>query len=311
MNDDQRLKICALAGGVGGARLVDGFYRSGSAVDISVIVNIGDDFEHFGLWICPDLDTVCYTLAELANPETGWGLKDETLTVSTRLEEFGAPTWFKLGDRDLATHLERTRLMAEGVPLSQITQRLCDAWGVKCPVMPVSDDICQTIVHTEKGSLSFQEYFVRERCEPAVTGFEFKGADIAKPAPGVLQAIREADAVVFCPSNPWVSIDPILAIDGVKDEILKKQVVAVSPIIGGKTVKGPAAKMYREMGIEPSALAVANHYKEFEPLILVDDIDIELISKINDFGVQTYCTDILIKEIPDRIRLANEIFTFI
>lgn len=311
MMEKKGLKICALAGGVGGARMADGFYRSDHPIELTVIVNIGDDFDHFGLRICPDIDTVCYTLADLANPATGWGLRDETWMVYQHLEGLDAPTWFQLGDRDLATHLERTRLLNRGLTLSQITRRFCKIWGVDCRVLPVSDDPIPTIVHTQQGSLSFQEYFVRENCDPQVTGFEFKGVDNAKPAPGVLQAIKDADVVLICPSNPWVSIDPILMVEGVRDNIKDKQVVTISPIIGGKTVKGPAAKMYAELGIDPSAFAVAEHYQGFNMIFVLDEVDIDLKSKIEDLGATTYMSDILIKNIPDRVRLAEDIIHLI
>src|SRR6185503_2850541 len=252
-----KMKIVALAGGVGGAKLAHGLAQILPPEDLTVIVNTGDDFEHYGLNICPDLDTVCYTLAGLANPTTGWGRINESWNVIENISKLGGPAWFRLGDQDLGTHLERTRRLKGGESLSQITKDFCKAWGIGHTVLPMSDQPVRTIVETEAGELAFQEYFVHHRCEPKVKGFRFEGADRAEAVPEAKAALQSADAVVICPSNPWVSIDPILKIIPIKN----KPVYAVSPIIGGETVKGPAAKMYRELGIEPSALAVANHYR--------------------------------------------------
>ncbi|MBE3117592.1 MAG: 2-phospho-L-lactate transferase, partial [Candidatus Atribacteria bacterium] len=207
------MKIVALAGGVGGAKLADGLAQLLPPENLTIVVNTGDDFEHLGLYISPDLDTVCYTLAGLVNPETGWGRREETFHVLENLQKLGGPDWFHLGDRDLATHIERTRRLREGQPLSQITRDFCHAWGVRQPVLPMSDQPVRTMLDTtEDGELAFQEYFVHRKCEPKVKGFRFAGIEMARPAPGVLEMIEQADAVVVCPSNPWVSIDPILAV---------------------------------------------------------------------------------------------------
>ena len=210
------MKTIALAGGVGGAKLADGLAGVLPPEDLTVIVNTGDDFEHLGLYISPDLDTVCYNMAGINNPLTGWGRDDETLQVFTELEALGAPTWFRLGDRDLATHLERTRRLRAGETLSQVTAALCEAWGIQSRVLPMSDQLIPTMVMTDEGELAFQEYFVARRCEPKVTGFRFENILQAAPAPGVLEAIEAAELVVICPSNPWVSIDPILGVPGVR-----------------------------------------------------------------------------------------------
>src|SRR5512142_2552416 len=202
--------IVAFAGGVGGAKLADGLARCLPPENLTVIVNTGDDFEHWGLKICPDLDTVCYTLAGLANPETGWGRVQETWNAIENAVKLGGPDWFNLGDRDLGTHLERTRRLQEGQRLSQITKEFCKAWGVEHTVLPMSDQPVKTIVETEAGDLAFQEYFVHRRCEPRVKGFRFEGVEEAEPAPGAREALQAADAILICPSNPWVSIDPIL-----------------------------------------------------------------------------------------------------
>jgi len=270
------MKITALAGGVGGAKLAHGLAQILPSQDLTIIVNTGDDFEHLGLSICPDLDTVCYTLAGLANPETGWGRVNETWNTIANIEKLGGPNWFRLGDQDIATHLERTRRLKGGETLSQITKDFCKAWGIQPTILPMTDAPVRTIVDSDEGELAFQEYFVHRQCGPKVKGFRFDGVEAAEPAFGVREAVESADAIVICPSNPWVSVDPILRVI----PLPKKKIVAVSPIIGGKTVKGPAAKMYAELGIEPSALAVAEHYRDLLSGFVLDNVDAHLSDKI-------------------------------
>lgn len=311
-------RIVALAGGVGGAKLAHGLAQILPPEDLTVIVNTGDDFEHLGLYICPDLDTVCYTLAGLANPETGWGRVDETWNVISNVEKLGGPSWFRLGDQDFATHLERTRQLKEGQSLSQITKDFCKAWGVKHAVLPMSDSPVRTMVDTDEGELAFQEYFVHRRCEPKVKGFRFDGVEAAEPAVGVKEALESADAVVICPSNPWVSVDPILKTLTPSPLSLRergwgegKPVVAVSPIIGGKTVKGPAAKMYAELGIEPSALAVANHYRNILTGFVLDNADSSMERDVQELNIKTIVTDTLMNHLTVRARLAQDVLHFI
>jgi len=323
------MKIVALAGGGGGAKLADGLAQILPPEDLTIVVNTGDDFEHLGLTICPDLDTVCYTLAGLANPETGWGRLDESWHMFENIRRLGGLDWFRLGDKDLATHLERAHRLREGQKLSQITSDFCRAWGVKHIVLPMSDEPVRTIVETvEYGELPFQEYFVHRRCEPRVKGFRFAGLESAKPAPRVSKAIEQADAIVICPSNPWVSIDPILAVldlsptplcpsspplagegkrgwgDGVRS-------VAVSPIIGGRTVKGPAAKMYAELGIQPSALAVARHYGSRLTHIVLDKVDQMHAAEVENMGIKTLIKNTIMRTPEDRRRLAQDVLNFI
>ena len=306
------MKIVALAGGVGGAKLAHGLAQLLSPQELTIIVNTGDDFEHLGLAISPDLDTVCYTLAGLANPLTGWGRVDETWHTFEGIEKLGGQTWFRLGDRDLGTHLERTSRRKRGEKLSAITQDFCRAWAIEHPILPMTDDPVYTMVATkEQGELAFQEYFVHQRCEPSVTGFRFDGLETALPAPGVLEAIDQADAVVFCPSNPWVSIDPILAVAGIKSACEAKPVVAVSPIIGGDVIKGPAAKMYRELGIQPSALAVAQHYTDLLAGFVFDAVDEQFESSIQEIGVSTLVTNAIMKDEAGRHRLAKDMIDFV
>ena len=303
------MKIVALAGGVGGAKLADGFAQILPPDNLTVIVNTGDDFEHLGLHISPDLDTVCYTLAGLANPGTGWGRQGETFQALENIQKLGGPGWFQLGDQDLGTHIERTRRLLEGQSLSQITREFCQLWGVRHNILPMSDQPVRTIVDTfEFGELAFQEYFVHHRCQPKVMGFRFDGIESARPAPGVLEVLGQADAIVICPSNPWVSIDPILAVTGIRSELGAKSVIAVSPIIGGQTVKGPAAKMFSELGIQPTALAVANHYGELLSGFVLDTIDKNLGKEIS---IPVRITNTLMKIQDDRRRLAQDVLNLI
>jgi len=323
------MKIVALAGGVGGAKLADGLAQILPPEDLTIVVNTGDDFEHLGLTICPDLDTVCYTLAGLANPKTGWGRLGESWQVLENIGRLGGPDWFRLGDKDLATHLERARRLREGQTLSQITSDFCRAWGVKHTVLPMSDDPVRTIVDTvEYGELPFQEYFVHRKCKPRVKGFRFAEVESAKPAPAVLEAIVKADAVVICPSNPWVSIDPILAVLDLSSTPLRPpspplqgqgkggwrdgaRSIAISPIIGGRTVKGPAAKMYAELGIQPSALAVARHYGSRLTHFVLDKVDQMHAAEVENMGIKTLITNTIMRTPEDRRRLAQDVLNFI
>ncbi|HSO27703.1 MAG TPA: 2-phospho-L-lactate transferase [Anaerolineales bacterium] len=304
------MNVVALAGGVGGAKLADGLAQVLPHPDLTIIVNTGDDFVHLGLKICPDLDTVCYTLAGLANPATGWGRAGETWQALETLGELGGPTWFRLGDRDLGLHLERTRRLNEGASLSEITRLICRAWGIGPQVLPMSDEPAPTWVDTDEGTLAFQEYFVHRQCRPHVTGFRLTEAGDAAPAPGVLDALLRADLVVFCPSNPWVSLDPILAVAGVRSALAGLPVVAVSPIIGGQTVKGPAAKMYQEMGIEPSPLAVGRHYQDLLSGLVIDNIDRDFSPALNTLGIQTLTTQTIMHTPDDRRHLAAQVLDF-
>jgi LPPG:FO 2-phospho-L-lactate transferase len=313
------VKIVALAGGVGGAKLADGLHQILRSEDLTIIVNTGDDFEHLGLKICPDLDTVCYTLAGLANPDTGWGRADETWNAMDNLSLLGGPDWFKLGDKDLGTHLERTRQLKNGRSLSDITNDFCKYWGIGPSVLPMSDDPVPTMVLSKRGELPFQEYFVQHKCQPEVSGFRFSGVETVQPPEKALLALQQASIIIICPSNPWVSIDPILAVPGVRDLIISRlksknpnslKVIAVSPIIGGKAVKGPVVKMYQEMGIAPSALSIAQHYNHLLNGFVFDRVDSADESQINALGIHTLVTDTLMKSLQDRKRLAVEILEF-
>ncbi len=307
------MKVIALAGGVGGAKLVDGLARVLSPEDLTVVVNTGDDFSHFGLKICPDLDTVCYTLAGLANQRTGWGVEGESWNALETIKRLGGPDWFCLGDKDLGTHLERTRRLALGDSLSMITQHFCKEWGVHVKILPMTDcDVCTYVLTKDMGWMAFQEYFVKNRCMPVVKLFEFRGSSHALPAPEVLQLIAEADLVVICPSNPWVSIGAILSLPAIERSIrLHPCVMAVSPIIGGKAIKGPAAKIFSELGIKPCAKSVAEYYQEYINYFVFDTVDAKEEPGIVKLGIIPYITNTLMLNVNDRVKLATDIIDIV
>jgi LPPG:FO 2-phospho-L-lactate transferase len=296
--------IVALAGGVGGAKLAAGLARALPPADLVIAVNTGDDFEHLGLHVAPDLDTVMYTLAGIANPETGWGRADETWSFMEALERLGGPTWFRLGDRDLATNVERTRRLRAGATLSDVTRELCERLGVRHAVVPMSDDAVRTVVHTDRGALEFQHYFVRDRCAPRVQRLEYRGADTARPSPALRAAFARCTGVVFCPSNPYLSIEPILGVPGVREAIAGRA-VAVSPIIAGRAVKGPAAKIMQELGIEPSALEVARCYRGIARTLVIDRADAALAPAIEALGMRAVVEDTVMTADAERERLAR------
>lgn len=304
-------KVVALAGGVGGARLSHGLYQVLPEGNLTIIVNTGDDFIFNGLNISPDLDTVCYTLADIANYERGWGIHNDSFQVLDQIRKLGGESWFSIGDKDLATHLYRTSEINHGTRLSDVTKLICQKLGISAKVIPMSDEVIQTKIRDQNGTwMDFQEYFVHQQCQPKVKEFKFSGIEKAKPAPGVLEAISESDLIIICPSNPWVSIDPILGIAGIAEAFASKCAIAVSPLIGGNAVKGPLAKMYLELGISASSVSVAEHYKELINGIVIDHIDHAEIGPIEAFGIITQTLEILMKDIKDRKRLAIEVLRF-
>jgi LPPG:FO 2-phospho-L-lactate transferase len=306
------MKIVAFAGGVGGAKLIDGLVAYLSPEELTIIVNTGDDFDHLGFHICPDLDTICYTLAGLENSQTGWGRENESWNFLTGLKLLGGPDWFQIGDKDLITHVERTRRLKQGQPLSTIVREFCSTWNIQYPVIPMSDDLVSTIIDTrEFGEINFQDYFVCKNCEPEIKNIRFEGINTAAPAPGMIDAISKADVLIICPSNPWVSIDPILSIKGVLSSIDHKPIIAISPIVEGKAIKGPAAKMYSELGITPSAFAVANHYKQIINAIVIDSRDSDQINSIETLGIIPYITNTIMRTYEDRLQVARDVLNFI
>lgn len=302
-------KILALSGGVGGAKLALGLSRVLTPDALIIVANTADDFEHLGLYIAPDLDTVMYTLAGISDPVRGWGLEAESWRCMDALEKLGGESWFRLGDRDLATHLRRTQLLREGHTLSQATAVLCQELGVGPRLLPMSDDPVRTLVRTGAGELPFQHYFVRERCEPRVTGFRFEGQEAAAPQAelSALLAAPDLDAVVICPSNPFVSVDPILGLPGMRDGLTRcaAPVIAISPIVGGDALKGPAAKMMDELGLPVSATAVAEHYAGLVDIFVLDQRDATLAAGIGELGMRVEVTATVMKSLRDREQLAQ------
>jgi LPPG:FO 2-phospho-L-lactate transferase len=304
--------IVALAGGVGGAKLARGLAEIAGA-DLSVIVNTGDDFDHFDLRICPDLDTITYTLAGKANAVTGWGVEGETWSFMAQIKALGGEDWFQLGDRDLAIHVLRSQWLRQGMSLTDVTAKITAALGVKATVLPMSDAPIRTRVQTASGLLEFQDYFVRLKCDVAVTGVRFDGASEAGPTESVERALDDAEVLIFCPSNPFVSIDPILAITGIHRRLKEKRriaCVAVSPIIGGKAVKGPAAKMMAELGYDVSSLAVAEKYRGLVDGMVIDMVDADLAEDIRALGMAVKTTRTLMLNSEDSVALAAETIAF-
>jgi LPPG:FO 2-phospho-L-lactate transferase len=300
--------VVALCGGVGGAKLAHGLAMALPPGQLTIIVNIGDDFEHLGLHVSPDLDSVMYALAGLSDPVRGWGRRNETWTFMDALRGLGGETWFQLGDGDLATHVERTRRLAGGAPLSEVTAQLCSALGIAATVLPMSDDAVRTRVLTADGWLEFQEYFVRRECRPVVREFAFAGAATAQALPAALAALKRPDlrAVVICPSNPFVSVEPILAVPGFREALERTAapVLAVTPIIGGRAIKGPAAKMLTELGLDVSGAAVARRYAGLLDGFMIDASD-ALPEPLPDIA---YCqADTLMLTNDDRRRLAHAV----
>jgi LPPG:FO 2-phospho-L-lactate transferase len=309
-------RCLALSGGVGGAKLALGLTRALPPDRLTVIANTGDDFEHLGLHIAPDLDTVMYNLAGLANPLTGWGRDGESWSFLAALEQLGGETWFRLGDRDLAVHVERTRRLARGETLSEVTAALCARLGIATPIAPMSDQPVRTMIGTPRGELAFQHYFVRERCEPEVTGFRFAGIESARPSAAFAAALADPElgAIVICPSNPFVSVDPILALPGAEDAVRAASgaVIAVSPIVAGAALKGPAAKMMSELRLPVTALEVARHYARRDLLdgFVLDGRDQELYHAVEALGLAVLVTDTVMTSVEDRERLAREVLAW-
>ncbi len=306
--------VVALAGGVGGAKMAQGLSEVLGTEWLTVVVNTADDFGHLGLHISPDLDTVMYTLAGLQNPETGWGRDDESWSFLEALGRLGGETWFRLGDRDLATHVERTRRLLAGEKLSSITEDFCARLGVAAQVLPMSDNPVRTMVRTDAGLITFQEYFVRQKCVPVVRGFEFEGANVAEFHPAAAAALQAVDltAVVICPSNPYVSIAPILALAGAREWLRTSPapVIAVSPIVGGVALKGPAAKMMRELGKKPSAETVAAEYDGLLDGFVLDRVDADEAQAIRARVPRVLLTDTVMRTRADKSGLAAEIMAF-
>jgi LPPG:FO 2-phospho-L-lactate transferase len=300
------MTVVALSGGVGGAKLALGLYRALPPDALTVVVNTGDDFDHFGLRICPDLDTALYTLAALEHPEQGWGRRDETWTLMRVMESLGGDTWFRLGDADAALHILRTHQLGGGASLTNVIRKLRSRLGISADVLPMTDSSVATLVNTDAGELAFQDYFVRRRCEPQIRAIRFAGAATATTTAEVRAALHAdaLEAIVLCPSNPYLSIDPMLAIPDLRSALERRRVplIAVSPLIGGMAVKGPTAKIMAELGIESSAAAIASHYRGLIDGLVVDTADAATASRIS---MPVFSTSTLMKTLEDRVRLAR------
>ena len=304
-------KILAITGGVGGAKLALGLTKVLVPEQLSFAVNVGDDFEHLGLHISPDIDSLTYALAEQNNQELGWGRAGETWQFIETLGSLGGEDWFRLGDKDLALHMRRRQLLNDGATLSQATATICQHLGIRHEVVPISDDPIRTVVQSEQGDLAFQHYFVRERCEPAVSGFSFKGMKTARLNPAIAAYLEHCDGIIICPSNPFVSVAPVIEVDGFLQAAAHIPTVAVSPIVAGTAIKGPAAKMMQELNIPATALAVARHYQERYPSLLdgfvIDETDRD---SLGEFDLPSVATQSVMRSLDDRIALARRCLEF-
>ena len=314
MGINSQVTHLALSGGIGGAKLALGLEHIFNSPKLMIAGNTGDDFEHFGLNISPDLDTLLYTLSGKSDLERGWGLANETWSFMKAMKEIGGETWFQLGDRDLAIHVERTRRLKEGERLSLITSSFCRKFGVKSHIVPATDDSLKTLVKTPKGILSFQHYFVRDQCRPKILGLKFEGLENAQPCPALEETLESSllETVVVCPSNPFLSIDPILAVKGVREKLKSSnaRVIAVSPIVGGDAVKGPTANNMRDLGFTVSAYTVAKYYSDFIDGFMLDKGDENEISRIESLGMQVGLADTVMTDLQSKIKLAEDVLRF-
>jgi LPPG:FO 2-phospho-L-lactate transferase len=301
--------IAVLTGGTGGAKLIEGLAAEIDPAELTIICNTGDDAVFHGLHVSPDIDTIIYTLAGIADDAEGWGIKDETSHALEQLDLLGADTWFRLGDRDLATHILRSQWLCEGLKLSEVTERLRRARGIRSTILPMSDERIETRVTTPQGEISFQEYFVKERWAREVTAVGFAGIDQSTPAPGVIEAIRNAEAVIICPSNPITSIGPILGVPGIRAALkeVEAPVVGVSPIIGTSAVSGPAHRLMLACGFEASAFGVAQCYRDFVDTLLIAEEDKDKIARIEKLGLRAVTTAIRMVSLGDKRRLARQV----
>lgn len=307
---DTKKTYLGITGGVGGAKLALGLSRLLAPEEISFAVNTGDDFEHLGLHISPDIDTLTYTLAGLSNTELGWGRAGETWQFIETLGELGGDNWFRLGDKDMALHIRRRSLLAAGHNLTDSTATLSKSLGIEHAILPMTNDPVRTIVHTQSGeALPFQHYFVRERCAPAVSHFEFAGIANASPNPLIMQTLERCRGIIICPSNPYVSVDPLLSLPGMRQAIKASgvPVIAVSPIVSGIAIKGPAAKMMEELAVPNTAVSVAEHYGDLLTGFVLDEQDAELAA---DIDVPTLCVQSVMRTLDDRVQLAHSVLDF-
>lgn len=311
LDDRSRNRYVLLCGGVGGAKLALGLSRALPASALTVVGNTGDDFEHLGMHISPDLDTLIYTLSGEVNPDTGWGRRNETWHCMDALEKLGGPTWFRLGDSDLATHLERTQRLAAGESLTAITRSLCERFGVATHLLPMSDQAIRTRLATDRGELDFQHYFVQENAAPVVHRISFAGAESARPGAGVLEALADPQlaGIVIAPSNPYLSIDPILAVTDIRQAISASSAprLAISPIVGGVAIKGPTAKIMSELGLEVSPRTIADHYGSVINHLIVDNADEKIANEIQEKGLGVTVCNTIMKSEQEKVALARQV----
>jgi LPPG:FO 2-phospho-L-lactate transferase len=302
------MDVVALAGGIGASKLLVGLSRAMDPRALTIIVNTGDDIVLHGLTISPDLDIVTYSMAGVVNPETGWGFREETFRALDQLAAYGRPAWFNLGDRDLATHIHRTALLREGRSLSEAAESIRLAFGVQSKILPMSDQAVPTMIDTDQGQLHFQEYLVQRRAEPVVRNISFDGIERALPAPGVIEALERAAVIVICPSNPLISIGPILAVPGVREVLRKRRedVVAVCPIVGGKSLKGPSDRMLAQLGFGVSASGVARMYQDICATFLIDSMDAGERAAVEALGMTAVVCSTIMQTLEDKERLAVE-----
>jgi LPPG:FO 2-phospho-L-lactate transferase len=307
-------KYLALSGGVGGAKLALGLSQVLNEEQLLVVVNTGDDFQHLGVSISPDTDTLIYTLSGLNNKELGWGRQDESWNFMQACEELGMGTWFRLGDKDLALHLFRTQALSQGLTLSEVTRQLCKRFNIKTQIVPMSDDPVKTFVNTTIGRLPFQEYFVKHRCEPEITGLEYEGIDNAKISLSFDQYLNDPalQAIVICPSNPFLSIQPILSLPMMRDKLkeITPPVIVVSPIVEGQALKGPTAKMMEELNIDCDVNGVVELYADIADGIIIDNKDSVYVEEIESRGIKVHTSNIVMQSLQDRIDLAREVIQF-
>ena len=305
----------AITGGVGGAKLALGLSKLLGGDELTLIVNTGDDFRHLGLHISPDIDSLVYTLSGESNPDTGWGRRDESWQFMDALATLGGETWFSLGDRDLAMHIERTRRLATGESLTRVTAGLASSLGIEHRILPMSNDSVHTKVLTAGGVMDFQHYFVRERCEPVVSGFEFDGAERAGISPEIDRCLNDPAlaGIILCPSNPFVSIDPILAVRGMRQRLVQSTVpvVAISPLVGGAAIKGPTVKIMRELSLPNTALWVAGHYRDFLDGFVLDNQDAAFSTEVEALGLKVSVTQTVMESLDDRVKLAQVCLDFL
>jgi LPPG:FO 2-phospho-L-lactate transferase len=303
------MRVAALAGGVGASKLLLGLNRVMDPRELTAIVNTGDDLSLHGLEISPDLDIVTYTLGGVVNPKTGWGFRQETFRLLERLAVLGGPSWFNLGDRDLATHIYRTDRLRRGATLSQVADEVRRALGVAATILPMSDQPVRTKIRAKQGWLAFQEYFVKLRAKPVVREIRFEGCEESRPAPGVLEALRKTERIVICPSNPMISVGPILAVPGIREALRERReaVLAVCPLVGGKSLKGPSDKMMRQMGLQSSALGVAKLYRDFCGTLMIDSADVRQKKAIESLGMKVVVAPTVMQTLGDKVRLARAV----